>query len=71
MKLFIIFFNNNGNRKLAIDMNNTPISQLDNNMSRLINGICVRNGYTFSYHSLKDNDVLLKNIPILALDMFN
>ena len=71
MKLFIVFFNSNGNKKLAIDMDNTPISQLDNNMSRLINGICVRNNYTFSYHSLKDNDLLLKNIPILSLDMFN
>lgn len=71
MKLFIIFFNSNGNRKLAIDMDNTPISQLDNKMSRLINGVCVRNNYTFSYHSLKDSDLMLKNIPILSLDMFN
>ena len=71
MKPYIVFFNKTGNRKLAIELKEEmSIQEMYENVSKLINGICYENDYTFSYHDIdKNNDIqgLLKNIPILPV----
>lgn len=71
MKTYIVFFNKTGKRKLAIELEDKiTIYEMSGSISKLINGLCSENDYTFSYHNIdKDNDVqgLLKNIPILSV----
>ena len=71
MKTYIVFFNKAGKRKLAIELEDKiTIYEMSESISKLINGLCSENDYTFSYHNIdKNNDVqgLLKNIPILSV----
>lgn len=71
MKTYIVFFNKTGKRKLAIELKDKiTIYEMSEIVSKLINGICSENDYTFSYHDIdKNNDTqgLLKNIPILSI----
>lgn len=72
MKTYIVFFNKTGKRKIAIELKeNITVYKMTKTVSKLINGLCNKNDYTFSYHSIdKNNDTqgLLKNIPILSID---
>lgn len=72
MKPYIVFFNKTGNRKLAIELKEKmSIHEMYESVSKLINGLCSENDYTFSYHDIdKNNDTqgLLKNIPILPIE---
>ncbi len=68
MKTFIVFYNRNGNKKLAIELNEKmTVNQMSDSLSKLVNGLCERNNFTFSYHNLKADDTLLKNLPILTI----
>ena len=63
-----------GNRKLAVEMDKRlTIYEMTEKLSKVINALCERNGYTFSYHNVNaDADTLglLKNIPILPVTIF-
>lgn len=71
MKTYIVFFNKTGKRKLAIELKDKiTVYEMTETVSKLVNGLCTENGYTFSYHNIdKNNDTqgLLKNIPILSV----
>ena len=71
MKTYIIFFNRNGNKKMAIELSEkTTVYEMEKNVSKLVDGLCSENNYTFSYANVdKNNDVLgvLKNLPILTV----
>lgn len=71
MKTYIIFFNKIGKRKMAIELKDKiTIYEMTENVSKLVDGLCSENGFTFSYHNIDKNiDIqgLLKNIPILSV----
>jgi hypothetical protein len=71
MKTYIVFFNKNGKRKLAIELKDKiTIYEMTESVSKLVTGLCSENGYTFSYHNIDKNiDIhgLLKNVPILSI----
>lgn len=71
MKTYIVFYNKTGNRKLAIELKEKmPIHVMYETISKLIDGICHENDYTFSYHDIdknSDTQGILKNIPILSV----
>lgn len=71
MKTYIVFFNKIGKRKMVIELKDKiTIYEMNESVSKLVNGLCSENDYTFSYHNIdKNNDIqgLLKNIPILSI----
>lgn len=60
----VIFYNKNGNSKMAIENVDTEISV--DVFSKIINGICDGNKYTFN----TTDGAIPKNIPIIKMDMF-
>ena len=70
-KTYLVFFNRTGNRKIALELekNIRLLSDIDEKLSNVINCLCERNGYTFSFY---DDDTitekLLKNIPIITFN---
>ena len=64
---YIVFYNKNGNKKLAVELDEkTSIQNMTAGLSKLINGLCNRNQYTFSYKNI-DDSAGLKNLPILTI----
>lgn len=63
-KTYLVFFNKSGNRKLALELEDVPnISNIDEKLANVINCLCERNGYTFSFY-----DDVTKNIPIISFN---
>lgn len=63
---FILFVNKNGNKKLAIELdNNRTLDSITERLNKKIDDITIKNGYTFVY-SREDN---IKNIPIIPVDV--
>lgn len=74
MKTVIIFYNSNGNRKLALILNSDQLlSNMTETTSKFINDVCKRNNYTFGCINLTDEEQSkkLKNIPIIRIDDIN
>lgn len=75
-KTYLVFFNRTGNRKLALELDDvSSVSDIDEKLANVINCLCERNGYTFSFYdddtitdkTLKNKSVL-KNIPIISFN---
>lgn len=69
-KTYLVFFNKSGNRKLALELDDVSgVSDIDEKLANVINCLCERNGYTFSFY---DDDTItdktLKNIPIISFN---
>lgn len=74
MKTVIIFYNSNGNKKLALILNDRQLlSNMTEKTSKFINVVCGRNNYTFSCVNLTDEEQSkkLKNIPIIGINDIN
>lgn len=69
-KTYLVFFNKTGNRKIALELDDvTSVSDIDEKLANVINCLCERNGYTFSfYDDVTITDKTLKNIPIISFN---
>ena len=69
-KTYLVFFNKMGNRKLALELEEElGVSDIDEKLAKVINCLCERNGYTFSFfYDDTITEKLLKNIPIITFN---
>lgn len=68
MRTFIVCYNRNGNKKIAIKLKEKmEVIRMSNSLSKFVNDLCTQNDYTFTFHNLNDSDILLKNIPIISI----
>ena len=70
-KIYLVFFNRTGNRKIALELEESieRFSDIDEKLANVINCLCERNGYTFSfYDDCTITEKLLKNIPIISFN---
>lgn len=68
-KTYLVFFNKSGNRKLALELEEVSgVSDIDEKLANVINCLCERNGYTFSFYDDAITDKTLKNIPIIPFN---
>lgn len=69
-KTYLVFFNKSGNRKLALELEEVSgFSDIDEKLANVINCLCERNGYAFSfYNDVTITDKTLKNIPIISFN---
>ena len=69
-KTYLVFFNRTGNRKLALELEEElGVSDIDEKLANVINCLCERNGYTFSFfYDDTITEKLLKNIPIITFN---
>lgn len=69
-KTYLVFFNKSGNRKLALELEEVSgVSDIDEKLANVINCLCERNGYTFSfYDDVTITEKTLKNIPIISFN---
>lgn len=66
-KHFLMFYNQAGNKKLALELDNEMcLSDLSAIATNFINEICEKNKYTFSFYSVGINGDF-KNIPIIPI----
>ena len=69
-KTYLVFFNRTGNRKLVLELEEElGVSDIDEKLATVINCLCERNGYTFSFfYDDTITEKLLKNIPIITFN---
>lgn len=69
-KTYLVFFNRMGNRKLALELEEEfGVSDIDEKLVNVINCLCERNGYTYSFfYDETITEKLLKNIPIITFN---
>ena len=69
-KTYLVFFNKSGNRKLALELEEVSgVSDIDEKLANVINCLCERNVYTFSfYDDVTITEKTLKNIPIISFN---
>lgn len=69
-KTYLVFFNRTGNRKLALELEDVSgVSDINEKLANVINCLCERNGYTFSfYDDYTITEKLLKNTPIITFN---
>ena len=69
METYIIFFNTNGKKKLAVCLNKkSSLYEISGKLAVFIDDVCKTNKYTFSYENVDrktDYTGILKNIPII------
>ena len=69
-KTYLVFFNRMGNRKLVLELEEEfAVSDIDEKLANIINCLCERNGYTYSFfYDDTITEKLLKNIPIITFN---
>ena len=66
---FLMFYNLDGNKKLAIELNDmAALSELDDKVFNFINKVCDLNRYTFSFYKRSVNGDF-KNLPIIPIEV--